>query len=322
MRKSGKVHKKRLFIVILIVAVFLTGCWKTDDAQDINAHVPRKFGATYMTMNNPYFVVLNENIKEVVEANGDILITRDPLQDQEKQNQQIEEMIEAGVEAIFINPVDWKTVEPSLKRCQENGVALFNIDTNVYNNEYIVSTIISDNYNAGVQCARDMMLKRDEADIVILNHNNINSTQLRVQGFLDTIAGNDTFRVVEHRKTTAELEVAMEEMKDIINQGYEFDVVLGGNDPTALGCLSAMQLNHIDGDILLYGIDGSPDAKAMIKAGYMEGTSAQSPINIGRTAAETAYQYLDGITVAEEIKIPVNLITAKNLSEYDIGGWQ
>jgi len=316
--------KKRLrtFLYILLTVMLLTGCQKSEEAQDINTHVPRKFGATYMTMNNPYFVVLNENIKEVVEANGDILITRDPLQDQEKQNQQIAEMIEAGVEAIFINPVDWKAVEPALKLCKENGIALFNIDTNVYDQEYIVSTIISDNYNAGVQCAKDMMQKKDEADIVIINHSTINSTQLRVQGFLDTIAGNNNYRVVEHRKTTAELEVAMEEMKDVISQGYEFDVVLGGNDPTALGCLAAMQLNHIDKNILLYGIDGSPDAKAMIKAGYMEGTSAQSPINIGRTAAETAYQYLEGITVARNIKIPVHLITAKNLSDYDIGGWQ
>jgi len=316
--------KKRLrtFLYILLTVMLLTGCQKSEEAQDINTHIPRKFGATYMTMNNPYFVVLNENIKEVVEANGDILITRDPLQDQEKQNQQIAEMIEAGVEAIFINPVDWKAVEPALKLCKENGIALFNIDTNVYDQEYIVSTIISDNYNAGVQCAKDMMQKKDEADIVIINHSTINSTQLRVQGFLDTIAGNNNYRVVEHRKTTAELEVAMEEMKDVISQGYEFDVVLGGNDPTALGCLAAMQLNHIDKNILLYGIDGSPDAKAMIKAGYMEGTSAQSPINIGRTAAETAYQYLEGITVARNIKIPVHLITAKNLSDYDIGGWQ
>jgi len=312
----------RFLICFLLLTVLLAGCQKSEAVQDINAHVPRKFGATYMTMNNPYFVVLNENIKEVVESNGDILITRDPLQDQKKQNQQIAEMVAAGVEAIFINPVDWKGVEPALKLCRENGVALFNIDTNVYNKEYIVSTIISDNYNAGVQCAKDMMQKRDSADIVIINHTTINSTQLRVNGFLDTIAGNDNYRVVEHRRTTAELEVAMEEMKDVINQGYEFDVVLGGNDPTALGCLAAIQLNHIDKDILLYGIDGSPDAKAMIKAGYMEGTSAQSPINIGRTAAETAYQYLEGITVAEEIKIPVHLITAKNLGEYDIGGWQ
>lgn len=309
-------------LCILLSILLLSGCHKSDEAQDINTHVPRKFGATYMTMNNPYFIVLNENIKEVVEANGDILITRDPLQDQSKQNQQIEEMVAAGVEAIFINPVDWKEVEPALKLCRENDVALFNIDTNVYDREYIVSTIISDNYNAGVQCAQDMMQKRDSADIVIINHTTINSTQLRVDGFLDTIAGNDNYRVVEHRRTTAELEVAMEEMKDVINQGYEFDVVLGGNDPTALGCLAAIQLNHIEKDILLYGIDGSPDAKAMIKAGYMEGTSAQSPINIGRTAAETAYQYLDGITVAENIKIPVHLITSRNLSEYDIAGWQ
>lgn len=307
---------------MMIIVLLLAGCGRSESAQDINAHIPRKFGATYMTMNNPYFVVLNENIKDVVEANGDILITRDPLQNQEKQNQQIEEMVNAGVEAIFINPVDWKGIESALKLCEENGIALFNVDTNVYNKKHIVSTIISDNYNAGVQCAKDMMQKRKSADIVIINHSSINSTQLRVDGFFDTIAGNDNYNVVAHRRTTAELEVAMEEMKDIISQGYEFDVVLGGNDPTALGCLAAMQQSHIEKDILLYGVDGSPDAKAMIKAGYMEGTSAQSPIDIGRTAAETAYQYLNGISVAEDIKIPVHLITAKNLSEYDIGGWQ
>ena len=314
--------KKKYLSLILAVSLVLAGCTGGGRNEEANTRIPRKFGATYMTMNNPYFGVLNESIKDVVEANGDILISRDPLQDQEKQNQQIEEMVNEGVEAIFINPVDWKGVEPALKLCREKGVALFNVDTNVYDKEYIISTIISDNYNAGVQCANDMMQKRDSARIVIINHSTINSTHLRVQGFLDTIEGHDEYQVTLHRSTTAELEVAMEEMKDVINEGHEFDVVLGGNDPTALGCLAAMQLNHIDRNILLYGIDGSPDAKAMIKAGYMEGTSAQSPKDIGRTAAETAYHYLDGIAVASEIKIPVHLITLKNLGEYDIGGWQ
>lgn len=317
MRKNRSV----ILCLFLLMPVLTFGCTIEKEGEN-KTHVPRKFGATYMTMNNPYFVVLNENIKDVVEANGDILITRDPLQDQEKQNQQIEEMVNEGVEAIFLNPVDWKEIEPALKLCRERDVALFNIDTNVYDEAYVITTIISDNYNAGVQCAKDMMQKRQAARIVIINQSMIHSTQLRVQGFLDTIAGNSNYTVVEHRRTTAELEVAMEEMKDIINQGFEFDVVLGGNDPTALGCLAALQLNHIEKDILLYGIDGSPDAKAMIKAGYMEATSAQSPIGIGRTAAETAYQYLEGVAVADTIKIPVHLITTRNLAEYDIGGWQ
>lgn len=38
----------------------------------------RKIGATYMTMNNSYFKIINEEIRYVVEENGDTLITRDP----------------------------------------------------------------------------------------------------------------------------------------------------------------------------------------------------------------------------------------------------
>jgi monosaccharide ABC transporter substrate-binding protein, CUT2 family (TC 3.A.1.2.-) len=99
------------------------------NALNSRERIPKKFGATYMTMNNPYFDILNDGIKEVVEANGDILITRDPAQDQQKQNEQIYEMIDEGVEAIFLNPVDWIEVEPALIACREADIPVFNVDT-------------------------------------------------------------------------------------------------------------------------------------------------------------------------------------------------
>ena len=120
---------------------------------------------------------------EVVEANGNYLITRDPATYQDKQNQQIYEMIEEGVEAIFINPVDWKGVKPALIACKEANIPVFNVDTYVYDTDLVVSVIASDNYNAGVQCAKDMMSKLDSADIVILDQPIINSITQRVQGF-------------------------------------------------------------------------------------------------------------------------------------------
>ena len=135
-----------------------------------------------MTMNNPYFDILDGGIREVVEANGDYLITRDPATYQDKQNQQIYEMIEEGVQAIFINPVDWKGVKPALIACKEANIPVFNVDTYVYDTDLVVSVIASDNYNAGVQCAQDMMSKLDSADIVILDQPIINSITQRVQG--------------------------------------------------------------------------------------------------------------------------------------------
>lgn len=318
--------KKTGFILVIVFVFLLLGCGiknKTHKVKiDLDSDTPLKFGATYMTMNNPYFTALNDSIKEVVEANGDILITRDPAQNQERQNAQIQEMIEEGVVAIFANPVDWEKITPALQACQEAGVAVINVDTDVKEQEYVASVIQSDNYQAGVQCAKDMMSKMDSARIVVMNHYNIKSTTLRVQGFLDTIESHPQYQVVKEVKTTSELEVAMKKMKQILKTDLEFDVVLGGNDPTALGALAALQLNHVKNRVLIYGIDGSPDAKTMIQQGYLEGTSAQRPIEIGRTAAETAYAYLRGEQIDKNITVDVTLITRDNLSEFDMDGWQ
>ena len=73
------------------------------------------------------------------------------MQDQEKQNEQILDMIEEGVDGIFLNPVNWETIEPALVACKEAGVPLFCIDTLVKNDEYVAFSILSDNYDAGVQ---------------------------------------------------------------------------------------------------------------------------------------------------------------------------
>ena len=48
----------------------------------------RTIGASYMTMNNPYFEVINEEIKAVVENKGDVLETRDSAMDAEVQAEQ------------------------------------------------------------------------------------------------------------------------------------------------------------------------------------------------------------------------------------------
>lgn len=311
-----------IIVIVLCVSLLVPVYLVLRKEYFLTGNSPRKFGATYMTMNNPFFHVVNDSIKEVVEGNGDFLIARDPAVDQEKQNEQIYEMIEEGVDAIFLNPVDWKAVKPALIACSEAGIPVFNVDTLVYDREYVVSVIASDNYNAGVQCAKDMMAKLDKADIVLLDQPIINSITQRMKGFTDTIAGNDNYKVVVRRAARGELEVAMEVMKEIIKSGIDFDVVIGGNDPTALGAVAALESQHMEKEILIYGVDGSPDGKIMIKEGYLEGTSAQAPSVIGRIAAEVAYSYLNGEEIEEFIVVPVTLITKDNLDEFTVNGWQ
>lgn len=301
-------------------SAFLSGCGGI--SRGLDGHVPRIFGATYMTRNNPYFDVVHEALQEVVEGNGDILISRDPQQDQQKQNDQILEMIDEGIEALFLNPVDYEKVKPALIACQEAGVPVFNIDTIVKDTEYVVSVVETDNYQAGVICAEDMMERVPEARILVLDNPIQMSITSRVQGFLDTIAGHDEYKVVHQEKAAGELEVSAQITSAFLEQEIPFDVVLGGNDPTALGALAALQQHHQEEGVLIYGIDGSPDFKAMLDVGYVTGTSMQSPKGIGQRAAEEAYRYFGGEEIEPYISIEPVLITKENLSQFEINSWQ
>ena len=119
-----------------------------------------------------------------------------------------------------------------------------------------------------------------------------------------------------------ELEVSAEVIAGFLKENQEFDVLFGGNDPSALGGLSSLQQYKKDEGVLIYGVDGSPDFKAMLETGFVTGTSCQSPKSLGRTAGETAYAYLNGEKVSKYISLPSKLITKENLHEYEINGWQ
>ena len=50
------------------------------------------------------------------------------------------------------------------------------------------TTVVSDNYDAGVKCALDMMQRFEKARIVLLEHQNVLSAVDRINGFLDTVS--------------------------------------------------------------------------------------------------------------------------------------
>ena len=280
------------------------------------------FGATYMTMNNQYYKILNNEIRRQIEKKGDRLLTLDPALDQDKQNQQIQYLIEQNVDAIFLNPVDWKEVGPGLEAAKKAGIPVIVLDAPVYQKELAATTIVSDNYQAGVQCAKDMMKKRKSANIVLLTHKEAKSGVDRIQGFLDTIEGHTEYQVIAETDTQGQIERALPKVEQIIEEHTYIDVIMALNDPAAMGALAALDSMNCREGVLVYGVDGSPEAKKLIAEGMMTGTSAQFPKKIGAQAIKSAYQILNGEEVDANVVIPVEMITKNNIEEFDISRWQ
>ncbi len=292
---------------------------QTDYSLRQNEH-RRKLGAVYMTLNNPFYEVIDEEIRTVVENHGDILISRDPALSVERQVEEIRELIDLGVELIFINPVDWTKIEPALELAHAAKIPVIAIDTNVEDDSLVVCTVVSDNYNAGVQCAEHLLKNSSGGKIALLKHSQARSSIDRIQGFLDKIAENKNFQVVAESECLGQLEVAMPVMEKMIRTHPEINIVMALNDPAAMGALAALQNNNRR-DVKVYGVDGVPETKEMIFSRRMTATAGQSPRQIGKIAADRAYKVLAGEQVEKIIKLPTKLLSAENISAATLESW-
>ena len=179
----------------LLITVYLL-FWYPGDLSARQTGQQRVFGATYMTMNNPYFQTLDAQIQGHLELRGDVLLTRDAAMDQQRQNQEIQELVDAGVCAIFMTPVEWDTSKEGVQIAAAAGVPVIVVDAPIQASELAACSVLSDNYQAGVLCARHLLSLRDSAKILLLEHITARSGADRIQGFKDTIAGHEGFEIL------------------------------------------------------------------------------------------------------------------------------
>ena len=299
-------------LVIALALVMILSCTAMAEGN--------KIGYTCMDGTNPFFVTLEASIREVVEAHGDELVSLDPQNSNEKQISQIEDLISQGIVAMFVNPVDRDGIIAGLDKLKEAGIPMFGFDTEVADMSYLVSYAGSDNYNAGFVCGEDLVAKcPDGGNIIVLDSPTMQSVVDRTDGFLAAIEGKG-FTVVSQIDCMGNQEQGNLNGTDALTAHPDAVAIFGGNDPTALGAYAAAEA--AGSKALIYGVDGSPDIKALIAEGKVTGTGAQSPMSIGKTIAEVYYKVEAGETVEARYPIPTFMINADNVAEFGTDGWQ
>jgi len=282
----------------------------------------RTFGHTCMQLSNPFFTVLEQTIRAEVEKNGDRLITVDPALDSDRQISQIEDLISQKIDAIFINPVDWEAIRPALVSLNKAGIPIINFDAEVRDIDLVAAYVGSDNRNAGYICGVDMVKRfPNGGPIAVLDAPTTRSIRDRIDGFNDAIAGKG-FTIVFLRDAKADYTTGLMHTEELLKSNLEVIAIMGGNDPTALGALTACRAANRT-NISIYGVDGSPGAKAAIaQGGQFVGTGAQSPISIAKESVVVAYKILNKKPYEKHIPVRTFMINQENIGEFDIDGWQ
>lgn len=161
--------------------------------------------------------------------------------------------------------------------------------------------------------------------ILILECPSMSSINDRITGFEQAISDGG-FEVLDRADVNGDMEKAKEAMAEFLKVYQEIDAVMCGNDRIALGALRALEASGESRQetVRIYGVDGSPEIKSEIaKANSpMMGTGAQSPIRIGKAAAEIGIAILEGKDFEEETYEDTFLIDKGNVEMYGTDGWQ
>lgn len=324
-----------VLLLFFLVTILLSACEKAKgNAEDNAAPVSQDevvtvksytFGFSGISMHDPFFVTLEAALREEIEKAGHTMLTRDPDQDSERQIMQIEELMAEGIDALFLSPVDWQAISPAIEKLKESGIRIINVDSKVRNVEDIDAYIGSDHKLAGILCGKNLVEQSPEGGkVAIFESVDVYSVTERITGFEEVISqAQNGFMIAARRDVKGNKDLARSAAEEVFKNDRDIKAVMCGNDQIALGVLAAAKSLGIQG-VRIYGVDGSPQIKKELEKNdsLIAGTAAQSPINIGQTAANVGLALLADEEYEKETSVKVSFIDRENVDLYGVDGWQ
>ena len=281
-----------------------------------DATAPKMIGVSIADQKNPFYIDIVEGMESVLKE-GDKLVTMDANFDQARQISDIEDLLQQGVDIVLIDPVDGKGIQAALEACKAKNIPVVTFNSAVEDSSMVESNVATDNYMAGELIGKALgEALGGEGEVGMYTYSVVTVTNDRANGFKDAIAQFPGIKIVVEQDGTPGVDTALPVMESFLQSYPDLKGMFALNDPSAIGCVAAIESAGKLGEILVVGVDGSADGIANIKEGKMFASAAQDPQKIGSQSVEVAYQVLNGEPVEKEIKIPSFLIDQNNVGQY------
>ena len=305
---------KKLALTALTSAVLSTSV----SAADL------RIGVSMALFDDNFLTFLRNGIEtEAVRRGVDVQI-EDGKDEVGTQLNQIQNFIASGVDAIIVNPVDTDATVSMSNDAAAAGIPLIyvnrqpiNIDTLPSNQAFVASNEVeSGTYQTQEVCR----LLGGKGDVVVMMGQLSNQAAImRTKDIHDVIATPECsgLKVIEEQTAEWSRTKGNDLMTNWLAAGVEFDAVIANNDEMALGAIQALRAAGIAmEDVVVAGIDATPDALAAMKVGDLDVTVYQSAVGQGEGAVDAAIRLAKGEKVDRKVWVPFELVTPANVDEY------
>jgi ribose transport system substrate-binding protein len=327
-----KIRMLKVLLVLIALTTLISGCSQagTTLLKDTAEATPSvneqehqfKVALVMKTLTNPFFVDMEKGAR-IAESELNIqLIVKTGAQETsiEQQIQIVEDLIQQSVDAIVIAPGSSVDLVQVLKKAQDAGMVIVNIDNRLDAAECEkqgltgVPFISVKNDDAAYLSARaiaSLVTEPTEA-VIIEGIRDADNAELRRQGVLRAFQENSNINIVASESANWKIDEAHDLAQSLFTIHPHIGLIFCANDMMALGVIRYLEETGRC-DVLVAGFDNLEDMRDAIKEGWAYATIDQQADIQGYTGIVTAVKMLKGQTVEEAVYVDAEVITKDEL---------
>ena len=313
----------------LLVAISFVACGNSNDGTSTGtseggtSNSGFVIGYACKDVNDTFQTYLIDAAQEYADANGIKLNIGDAQNDVVKQQDQINDFITQGVDAIIVPIIDSSSAGPMTEAAQKAGIPLIYVNTLPYadgifpEGTYYVGSVEREAGELQAEYIGELLGGKGNA--VILQGTLVHEGAVqRSEGVADKLAEKyPDIKLLASEPADWQKDMAMSVTENLLTaHNNDIQAVFANNDEMALGAVNALQASGVT-DAYVIGIDGTASALEAIKAGTLSGSIYQDAAGQSGRAMEMAHQLAQGETLEEQVEwVPFVLITPENVDEF------
>ena len=303
----GFMFRIRPLLGLLLIIFCLAGCSVSEQTTPVSGTEDGKLyiGVSFPTTQLNYRRTMLDLLEDYAAEHTDTMefMIRDADSSQEQQNQDLEEMINAGVDGIILIPY---TMEGEMSMIQygiEKDIPILTLDNTVTTSSQArtIGYVGADHELMGRQAGELLIasLEKRFGDkeswkvLYLTGVPNSSGAVDRDKGIRSVLEADSRIEIVAEYNGEFTLEKARSIMEDCLLVYPDLDGVICQNDLMAEGVCQALDAADRTGEIAIVGIDGMRTVVERIAAGQMDGTVIQYPSMI-LDAVQRMEDYLGG----------------------------
>lgn len=287
-------RSKRIIIALmLILSLLFTGCSYRNSDNDSRYNIWLIVKSTDTQFWLSAFAGANA---AKAEYNVDLTIVGpETEEDYEKQNEYIEQAVSEGADAIVFSAISYSENAAAIDAAARAGVKIIVIDSDV-DSQNVSARIGTDNVQAGMMTGSAVLdTGDDEICVGIVNFaQGTRNGQEREEGLRGILEDDPRVKKIYMVNVASTPEAAELGAEELLNDHPDINVLVGLNEPLAVGTGRAVVDLGVSEEVRVVGFDTNLECVELMRDGAVSALIAQNPYAMGYLGVESAWKVLEG----------------------------